>query len=136
MWTDPITGNLVPGATVNFYAANPFKGFEYDYFKVKKNGKWLEEMKLVVIPLWAMGIIASLPVSIIEAHVNLIIPHVATSSCALLVLERLSTAVLVQHDAAPVITAFYENQTNPFDGDARLAKRMLDDIRAHLAGES
>lgn len=48
MWTDPITGSLVPGAMVNFYAASPFKGFEYDYFKVKKNGKWLEEMKLVL----------------------------------------------------------------------------------------
>ena len=43
LWTDPITGNLVPGAMVNFYAANPFKGFD-DYFKVKKNGKWLDQM--------------------------------------------------------------------------------------------
>lgn len=48
LWTDPITGNLVSGAMVNFYAANPFKGFEYGYFKVKKNGKWLDQMKLAL----------------------------------------------------------------------------------------
>ena len=45
MWTDPITGDLVPGAMVNFYAASPFKGFDYAIVKVKKNGKWLDELK-------------------------------------------------------------------------------------------
>ena len=48
MWRDPIAGTLVPSAWVNFYAANPFKGFAYSEFKAKKNGKWLQQMKYAI----------------------------------------------------------------------------------------
>ena len=82
--------------------------------------------------------ISFLPVSIIEAHVNLLVPHAATDSSAVRCLSKVATPLLVRHNAEPVLTAYYEiaKQTDPFDEDTKHAKRMLDAIRAHLAGES
>ena len=99
-----------------------------------------EEIKTVVANhslLWVFFCIEELPVSIIEANLNLIVPHAAHSGVAIEIISKVSTALLVQHDAAPALTAYLESDSAQFTRqEARAAKSMLDAIRTHLAGES
>ena len=99
-----------------------------------------EEIKIFVPNhslLWVFLCIEELPVSIIEANLNLIVPHAAHSGVAIEIISKVSTALLVQHDAAPVLTAYLESEYAQFSiHEGRSAKSMLDAIRTHLAGES
>ena len=102
-----------------------------------------EEMKSVgdVFGIFAVSsVIHSFSDRIIEANVDLILPNVAKGHpkgwSALVTLEKVSTALLVQHDASPMLTGYYESCDDPFADGARIAKRMLDAILTHLAGES
>lgn len=92
----------------------------------------LVDMKLIDPPTWVVAALKYLPVEILEAHVHLIVPHADDDMFAVDALENVSPSLLLQHNAEPMLTRFYEQcmkENNEIGHTgAETAKRMLDAI--------